>query len=38
MALEISRIKRFLEEGKIEGKKESVLPCVGEERIGERTH
>ena len=27
-------MKRFLEEGKIEGEKESVLPSVGEERIG----
>ena len=28
-------MKRFLEEGRIEGEKESVLPSVGEERIGE---
>ena len=27
-------MKRFLEEGRIEGEKESVLPFVGEERIG----
>ena len=27
-------MKRFLEEGRIEGEKESVLPSVGEERIG----
>ena len=25
---------RFLEEGRIEGEKESVLPSIGEERIG----
>ena len=31
-------MKRFLEEGRIEGEKESVLPSVGEERIGGRTH
>ena len=35
MAIEVPRIKRFLEEGRIEGEKESVLPFVGEERIGE---
>ena len=28
------RMKRFLEEGRIDGKKESVLPSVGEEQIG----
>ena len=27
-------MKRFLEEERIEGEKESVLPSVGEERIG----
>ena len=27
-------MKRFLEEGRIEEEKESVLPSVGEERIG----
>ena len=27
-------MKRFLEEGRIEGEKESVLPSVREERIG----
>ena len=27
-------MKRFLEEGRIEGEKESVLPSVGEKRIG----
>ena len=26
-------MKRFLEEGRIEGEKESVLPFVGEEQI-----
>ena len=28
------RMKRFVEEGRMEGEKESVLPSVGEERIG----
>ena len=27
-------MKRFLEEGRIDGEKVSVLPSVGEERIG----
>ena len=27
-------MKRFLEEGRIEGEKESVLPSIGEEQIG----
>ena len=27
-------MKRFLEEGRIEEEKESVLPSIGEERIG----
>ena len=27
-------MKRFLEEGRIEGEKKAVLPSVGEERIG----
>ena len=27
-------MKRFLEEKRMEGEKESVLPSVGEERIG----
>ena len=31
-------MKRFLEEGRIEGEKESVLPLVGEEQIGGHTH
>ena len=32
--LKSPRMKRFLEEERIEGEKESVLPSVGEERIG----
>ena len=28
------RMNKFLEEGRIEAKKESVLPSIGEERIG----
>ena len=28
-------MKRFLEEGRKEGEKESVLPSVGKERLGE---
>ena len=32
--LKSRRMKRFLEEGRMEGEKESVLPSVGEERIG----
>ena len=32
------RMKRFLEEGRMEEEKESVLPSVGEERIGKCTH
>ena len=27
-------MKRFLEEGRMEGEKESIFPSVGEERIG----
>ena len=34
MAIEVPRMKTFLEEGRMEGEKESVLPSVGEERIG----
>ena len=34
MAFEVPRMKRFLEEGQMEGEKELVLPSVGEERIG----
>ena len=33
MAIEVPQNKRFLDEGRIEGEKESVLPPVGEERI-----
>ena len=37
--LKFPRMKRFLEEGRMEGEKESVLPSIGEERIaGGRTH
>ena len=32
--LKSPRMKRFLEEETMEGEKESVLPSVGEERIG----
>ena len=28
------RMKRFLEEEKMEGEKESILPSVGEKRMG----
>ena len=38
MAIETSRMKRFLEEGRMEGEKESVLPSVGEERIEGHAH
>ena len=38
MAIEVPRMRKFLEEGRMEGEKESVLPSVGEDRIGERTH
>ena len=38
MAIEVPRMKRFLEEGRIEGRiegeKKLVLPSVGEEQIG----
>ena len=34
MAIEVPRTKRFLEEARMDGEKESVLPSVGEERIG----
>ena len=34
MAIEIPRMKRFLEEERMEGEKQLVLPSVGEERIG----
>ena len=36
--LKSPRIKRFLEEGRIEREKESVLPSVWEERIGGGIH
>ena len=32
--LKSPRMKRFLEEKRMEGEKESVLPSVGEEQIG----
>ena len=35
MAIEVPRMKRFLEEGRMEEEKESVLPSDGEERVGE---
>ena len=38
MAIEVPRMKRFLEEGKMEGEKKSFLQPVGEEQIGGRTH
>ena len=39
MAIEVPRMKRFLEEERMEGEKELVLPSVGEERIaGRRLH
>ena len=34
MAIEVSQMKRFLEEKKIEGAKKSVLPSDKEKRIG----
>ena len=34
METEVPRMKRFLEEERMEGEKDSVLPSVGEERIG----
>ena len=34
MAVEASRVKRFLEEGRVKGEKESVLLSVAEEQIG----
>ena len=38
MAIEVPRMKRFLEEERMEGEKESVLPSVGEELIRGNTH
>ena len=37
MAIEVPQNKK-MEEGRMEGEKESVLPSFGEERIGGRTH
>ena len=34
MAIEVSQNEEILEEGRMEGEKESVLPSVGEEQIG----
>ena len=34
MTIEVSQNKRFVEEGRMEGKKESVLLSFGEDRIG----
>ena len=34
MSIEVPTMKRFLEEGKMDSENESVLPSVGEERIG----
>ena len=34
MAIEVPRMKRFLEEGKMEGEKELALLFVGEEQVG----
>ena len=36
--LKSQRMKRFLEEKRLEGEKESILPSVGEERIGGHTY
>ena len=39
MAIEVPRMKRFLEEGRMEGETKSVLSSVREVRIGRgRTH
>ena len=35
MAIEVPKIKRFLEKGRMEVEKESILLSIGEERIGE---
>ena len=35
MAVEVPIMKRFLQEGRMEGEKKSVLLSVGEERIEE---
>ena len=36
--LKSQRMKKIVEEGRMEGEKESVLPSVGEEEIGGRAH
>ena len=38
MAIKVSRTKRFLEEGRVEGEKELVVPSVGEYQIGWGMH
>ena len=38
MAIEVPRMKRFLEEERMEGEKELVLPFDEEERIGGGVH
>ena len=38
MAIEVPRIKRFLEEERMEGEKDLVLLSVGEDRRGEHKH
>ena len=35
MKIEVPKMKRFPEKGRMEGEKESVLLSAGEERIGE---
>ena len=38
MAINLPRMKRFLEDGRMEGEKKSVLPFIEERRIRERKH
>ena len=38
MAVEVPKNGRFLEEGRTEGEKESVLLSVEEEQVGEHKH
>ena len=38
MSVEVPRMKRFLEEERMGGEKESVLPSVREKQVGERLH
>ena len=38
MAMKSPRTKRFLEDGRMDGEKKSVLLSVGEEQTGGRTH